>query len=331
MLRKNDKEQIINYENSIKKSNELSMAKLNHGLTLQQMQLLAFAIYSTQQDGKTDFHKVDFERKFGLSRYLSRDAYEDSDKISSLRFSTSNLEEKKFRFTPIFSEIQYIDGLFKVEWNPKFLPHILELKDKYITTDLTITSKFKSSFSWTLYDYLKAHYGYWHKEVSKEALLNLFGVENKKTYVSNTGRFKQSVLDVAIEELKKYTEFDIHYKEIKVGRTITGFDLIWSTGEKVESATTRQIQEIRRVLDMIFSDSFKYLDLNDSEKRKRAFEILEELKTYLPQIEGPSYISKKQADILINKINMYLNELETNLEIDKNPIPPTYNWLDNKK
>ena len=70
------------------------------------------------------------------------------------------------------------------------IPHIFELKEKYIITDLTITSQFKSGFSWTLYDYLKAHYGYWHKPISKEALMRLFGVENKKTYQSNTGRFQ---------------------------------------------------------------------------------------------------------------------------------------------
>ena len=74
MARKNDKKQVVSYENSIKKSNEFSMAKLSHGLTLQQMQLLAYAIYSTQQDGKTEFHKADFEKKFGLSRYLTEDA-----------------------------------------------------------------------------------------------------------------------------------------------------------------------------------------------------------------------------------------------------------------
>ena len=66
MGRRNEKKQIINYENSIKKSNELSMAKLSQGLTLNQMQLLAYAIYSTQQNGKTEFHKADFEKKFDI-------------------------------------------------------------------------------------------------------------------------------------------------------------------------------------------------------------------------------------------------------------------------
>ena len=53
VVRKNEKKTLTNYENSIKKSNELSMAKLNQGLTLNQMQLLAFAIFSTQQNGIT--------------------------------------------------------------------------------------------------------------------------------------------------------------------------------------------------------------------------------------------------------------------------------------
>ncbi|WP_369678784.1 hypothetical protein [Planococcus faecalis] len=51
---------------------------------------------------------------------------------------------------------------------------MLELKDKYITTDLTIASKFKSSFTWTLYDYIKGHYNFWYKNISKDGLLKLF-------------------------------------------------------------------------------------------------------------------------------------------------------------
>lgn len=44
MGRENSKIISINYDNSLKKSNELSMAKLSQGLSLNQIQLLAFAI-----------------------------------------------------------------------------------------------------------------------------------------------------------------------------------------------------------------------------------------------------------------------------------------------
>ena len=110
LTRKNNKEKYITYDSSIKKSNEMSMAKLNQGLDLNQMQLLAYAIYSTQQDGKTSFIKADFEKEFKLTKYNTEDAYADSSKISLLQFSTQDLENKKFSFFNVFSSIFNIEN-----------------------------------------------------------------------------------------------------------------------------------------------------------------------------------------------------------------------------
>src|SRR3954463_13461355 len=150
------------------------MAKLNQGLTLNQMQLLAYAIYSTQQDGKTEFIKADFEKKFGIEKYKTTDAKEDVSKLSRLQFTLVDLENDEFDYWNVFQRIRYKDGLFIFKWSEDIVPHILELKEKYITTDLTITAQFKSGFSWILYEYLKAHFGYWHKPLPKEALMKLF-------------------------------------------------------------------------------------------------------------------------------------------------------------
>lgn len=328
MARKNDKKQVVSYENSIKKSNELSMAKLSQGLTLNQMQLLAYAIYSTQQDGKTEFHKADFEKKFGLSRYLTEDAYKDSERILSLKVSTEDLENAKFKFWNVFSSMEYDKGLFQFEWNPKMIPHILELKEKYNTADLTITSQFKSGFSWTLYDYIKAHYGYWHKPISKEALMRLFSVEDRKTYLKSTAQFKRGVLDVAINELNKYTEFEVWYVEEKQGRSIVGFDLHWSTGEKVASATKKQITEIKTILNAIHKDMFKYINLRNDENRQAAIDLVRNSEGMHVYIEEPICITKERAERLIMDANWMLKELERLLEADTNSKLPLYNWLE---
>src|SRR5690606_9865326 len=198
-------------ENSIEKSREISMSKLSQGLTLNQMQLLAYAIFSTQRNGKTEFHKADFEKKFGIEKYQTIHAKQDVQKISVLQFSIEDLDNDYFEYWNVFSSIKYKTGLFTFRWNEEFVPHILELKDKFVTTDLTITSQFKSGFSWTLYDFIKAHHGYWHKPISKDALMRLFGVADKKTYQKNTGDFKKMVLDVAIREINKYTELEVRY------------------------------------------------------------------------------------------------------------------------
>lgn len=327
-MRKNGKKQIISHENSIKKSNELSMAKLNQGLTLNQMQLLAYAIYSTQQDEKTEFIKADFEKKFGIEKYQTKHAKEDSLRLLDLKVSTEDLENEKFSFWNIFMGMEYDKGLFQFEWNPKMIPHILELKEKYITTDLTITSQFKSGFSWLLYDYIKAHYGYWHKLLSKDAFMRLFGVENKKTYQRNTGDFKKTVLDVALAEINQYTEFKVWYVEEKMGRTIVGFDLYWSTGEKVDSATKRQIKELKTILNAIHEDMFKYINLRNDENRQTAIEFVKAAEVMNVYTEEPICITKERADRLIMDANWTLRELERLLEADKNSKLPFYNWLE---
>ncbi|RKQ13450.1 replication initiation protein [Ureibacillus endophyticus] len=329
MVRKNEKTQLINYESSIVKSNEISLAKLNHGLTLNQMQLLAYAIYCTQQNGNTIFRKVEFENKFNIEKYQTIHARDDSEKLIGLKVSTEDLANEKFKFWNVFMSMEYEEGTFRFEWNPKMIPHILDLKEKYITTDLTITSKFKSSFSWILYDYLKAHYGYWHKPISKGALIRLFGVENKKTY-QNTAQFKRGVLDVAIKEINKYTELQVSYKEIKTGRAITGFDLHWSNGSTQASATKKQILELKAIVDVVFEDVFRYVNLKSDEARERAINLVKELEEYSLYTSGPICITKDRADFLLMKSNEILRELEILKGQDNNKVP-LYNWLEERE
>jgi Initiator Replication protein len=328
MVRHNEKKQLTTYENSIKKSNELSMAKLNHGLTLNQMQLLAFAIFSTQQNGATEFHKTDFEKKFELTRYNTVDARKDASKLSHLQFSIEDLENDYFEYWNFFRGIRYKEGLFTFKWTEELIPHILELKEKYITEDLTITSKFKSSFSWTLYDFLKAHYGYWHKPIKKEGLMKLFGVDEKKSYQSNTSLFKKKVLDIAVNEINEHTELEVRYNEERKGRSINGFDLIWSNGKTVVSATKKQIKELQVILDVIFDDVFKFVNLKDNDNREQAIEIVREMEQMKVYTELPICITKEKADILIQQANWNLRELNRFLQEDGKEELPFYDWLE---
>lgn len=328
MARHNDKKQVITYENTIKKSNELSMAKLNHGLTLNQMQLLAFAIYCTQQNGATEFRKADFEKKFEINQYRTEDARKDASKLSHLQFSIEDLEKDYFEYWNFFQGIRYKEGLFTFKWTEEMLPHILELKEKYITTDLTITAKFKSGFSWILYDYLKSHYGYWHKPLSKEALMRLFGVEEKKTYQKNTNDFKRIVLDTAIAEINEHTELEVRYKEEKKGRAIVGFDLIWSNGKTIPSATKKQISELTAILDIVFEDVFKFVNLKNDANREQAIEIVRSMEQMKVYTELPICITKEKADTLIQQANWNLRELNQFLKEDGKKELPFYNWLE---
>ena len=328
MSRKNNKKQSIIYENTIRKSNEVSMAKLNQGLSLNQMQLLAYAIYSTQKDGKTEFIKANFEKKFEMKKYQTIQAKEDAQRLLRLQFSIEDLENDYFEYWNVFGSIRYKKGEFSFKWNEEFIPHILELKENYVITDLTITSNFKSEFSWVLYEYLKAHYGYWHKELSKEALMKLFGVETRATYIKNTSRFKYTVLDVAIDELNQYTELKVWYKEIKKGRSIVGFELYWSTGVREAGATKKQLALLREIHDEVERKVFDYLALENSNSRDLARDYIFKIKDINNLVNEE--LTSKKADKLIKEAKeyyMYLQRLLENAGKERD-TSFYYNWLE---
>ena len=338
MARKNSKTQLISYENSIKKSNELSMAKLNRGLSLNQMQLLAFSIYCAQQNGVTEFHKADFEEKFGMARYKTEDAKKDSQRILGLQVGMEDDEDDTFEYWNVFTKMKYSKGLFRFTWAESMIPHILELKEKYyVTTDLTIASKFKSSFSWTLYEYLKSLPGHWYKIISKEDLMNLFGVQEVKSYKNNTGVFKGRVLDVAVQEINEHTELQVSYKDEKEGRSITGFRLDWSSGTKITGATKKQIKEIQGIIDITFEDMFQYVNINDENDRQRAIELIrkiEDLRVFTDENIG---ITSEKASNLIQRgvsdfktLNRLLEKNNRALSRDTVKKVKFYNWLEDR-
>ena len=276
--RKNGKEIVVDGSNSIKKSNELSMSKLNQGLTLTQMQLLGYCVYSTQQGNGRTFKKVDFEKTFGIDKYLTPRAAQDAEKVSHLRIAASvDLEQDKFKYRNAFAEINYEKGEFGYEFTPRMMGYITGLEDNYLITDLAVVANFKSSFSWTLYEYLKANYGCWYKTLSKQAVMNLFGVENKKSYQSNTGLLKKYVIDVAVEEINKYTELNINCESETSGRSITGFKFTWSTGATVQKATKKQMGVLKTMVDVVFEDAPIYNKIKDTGSREKVLTLVREV------------------------------------------------------
>lgn len=330
LARNNNKSSVYLYDHIIKKSNELSMSKMNQGLTLNQIQLFAYAIFSTQKDGKTEFRKHEFEHKFGINQLRPNDAMDNAYRLLDLKIQMRDSENEKGRGHNVFTDYFYDSGLFSFKWNENFLPHILELKEKYIITDLSVTSKFKSSFSWILYDYLKAHYGYWYIENTKEELMKLFCVEKVKSYQRNTSIFKNKVLNVAIKELIEYTELDVWYIEIKKGRAIVGLELHWSTGKREAGATDKQVDLLWKVHDEVERRMFDYLALENANSRDRARTNIIKLKEIKKHINEK--LTSKQASEFIKETHALYNQLQYLLENDGHERDPSiyFNWLEDE-
>jgi ribosome-binding ATPase YchF (GTP1/OBG family) len=177
---------------------------------------------------------------------------------------------------------------------------------------------------------LKAHYGYWHLPVSKEALLKLFGVENKKSYLMNTGMFKLKVLDVAVSEINELTELKILYKEEKRGKSIVGFDLHWSYGTIVPSATEKQMKHLEEIVLLIKEDMFIFINLQEKKNREEAIEMIKEIENMNAFLIRPAVITRDYANELIKKATNSLNRLNYFLKEDNQETieVPLFNWLE---
>jgi len=324
LSRNNNKTTLVTEKNSIMKSNDFSVAKLNQGLSLKQMQLLVFAILSTQKDGKTKFNKHEFQDQFEISKYNTANARKDVEKLFDLSFSTVDLENDYFDYLRVFQRMIYKNGVFSFKWTDDMIPHILELK-QYNLTDLTLTSQFKSGFSWVLYDYLKGHYGNWFKEISKEALMRLFNVEDRVTYQRSTALFKTSVLDVAIKEINDYTELEVWYTEKRVGNKIVGFVLHWSTGKRKTIATDKQIKLLTEISEEVEKNMLEYLSVKNIEAARTYIIKIKKINLYLK-----NGMSVPEADKLIKESLEYYRMLEHLLENDgtKRDTSIYFNWLE---
>src|SRR5699024_10028324 len=222
-------------------------------------------------------------------------------------------------------------GVFEFEWNKRMLPHILELKEKYVLTDLTITSKFKSGFSWILYDYLKAHYGYWNKELSKESLMKLFAVEDRKTYKKSTSEFKRGVLNVAINEINEFTELEVWYTEEKVGNKIMNFKLYWSTGKREAGATKKQLTLLREIHDEVERNLFDYFALKNTDSLEMARNNIMKIKEINKQVNDK--LTSERAKDLIWEAKLLYKQLQNLLEKDENKRDTSvyFNWLNGEE
>lgn len=315
----------------VKKSNEMTLAQMSHGLSMNEMQLLAYAIYVTQKDNATSFIKADFERQFGMERYVTKRASQDSKRLRSLGISTENLQIDEFDYLNVFQRISYKKGTFSFKWTEDILPHILDIQGKYILTDLTLVSKFNSSFSWVLYEYLKAKYGCWYTTFTKDEIIELFGIEKTSSYMSNTGLLKKKVLDMAVKEINEHTELEVSYEDIKEGRSIVGFKILWSRGKTVSKATKSQMDTLCTMLKSVFKDTLMYAEIENEINRKRALSVVKDLTTMKETyFDGEVGMTSELYTELLESVTNKINILNGLVEVEDPALEvPMFDWLNN--
>ena len=203
------------------------------------------------------------------------------------------IEESPDRWEIInwFSYFRYRDGVITCRFDKGLKPYLLEMKNRFVISDLRMVLPMRSSYSKRVYLMLKEYAKIGDRTMDLEDLQDLLRVpKSLKTYAD----FKRKVLIKSKEDINKFTDLKVDFKEIKLGRKVSKIVfIIKKNDEDLKSfiCTIRDLYTNQRLTyykDMALkcddkgllynSDTMKTLNKNDALK---AWEYLHSNRTIL--------------------------------------------------
>lgn len=166
-------------------------------------------------------------------------------------------DEKQILVSGWFSSIIYLKdtGYIRATIDEKLKPYLLGLKKEFVQAKLPTLLKFNSKYTSRLFLLLKSDF-----DRQKQYNKNLFVVydiadlqtrfELPKSYMQYSN-FKDKFLSNSIEEINKYTDLTVEYKELKTGRKITSIEFCISEKEKTQEQLKKKIETTKTLPDHI--------------------------------------------------------------------------------
>jgi plasmid replication initiation protein len=134
-------------------------------------------------------------------------------------------------------------GDITLYFSPTIIPYLTELKGNFTKYKLEHISKFRSVHSIRIYELL-CQYGFiGERELELEELKAILGLEDKYARPSN---FISRVIDVAVDEINKYSNIKVAYGIRKTGKRITHIQLSFDMKNYRESKTITTIDDFVR-------------------------------------------------------------------------------------
>jgi plasmid replication initiation protein len=130
------------------------------------------------------------------------------------------IEENADRWEIInwFSYFKYRDGVITCRFDKGLKPYLLEMKNRFVVSDLRMVLPMRSSYSKRVYLMLKEYSKIGERTIELEDLQDLLRVpKSLKTYAD----FKRKVLIKSKEDINKFTDLKVDFKEIKLGRKVS--------------------------------------------------------------------------------------------------------------
>jgi plasmid replication initiation protein len=148
------------------------------------------------------------------------------------------------------------NSYIECSFDPHLKPYLLQLKEEFVQAKLPTLLSFKSKYSSRLFLLLKSDYDRQKKFktnlfVTYEISFLISQFEMPKSCCQRYSKFKEFLLDTALDEVNEKTELKIIYKELKIGRKITSIKFCISEKEKTQSQLKKVMENTKTLSDYI--------------------------------------------------------------------------------
>ena len=233
----------------ITKSNKL-IQKTRYSLTLQEQKILLYIIQKVKP-ADTDFETYTISIKEFCE--ISGINHSNGKNYMNVKKAILGLKNKAFWFElPDGSEVT-MDWIAKakiskekstieVRLDEDLKPHLLELKEFFVSYRFYYVMAMKSQFSVRLYELLKSYGNLGNVTFKIETLKERLDLLPDKFAQWND--LKRYVIEKAIDEINLLTDLNVEYEPIKDGRTVTKVKFVMT--EKSQAATQESEKQIEK-------------------------------------------------------------------------------------
>lgn len=294
----------------VKKSNTFIVAKYKS--TLLENQIVSLALTRLKIDTQSKCPVAEFfsgEIKDMLGRNKDSNIYKKLKRASeSIVGHVISIENGKgdFKVFSMITNAEYIDGIFKIQFNKEMTPLISNLSGDYTSYELSNVTGFKSDYSYRIYELLKKETYRINPALPNDRVSREFGLSELKAMIGvvnvdevavrkaiNAGKnwddiveniavekqfkdwyeFRRQVLDKAKKELEEKTDIKFDYITRRAGgggkvKKITFVIQLNDPSEHVVEKMQNQAKAIRNRMGNNYKQlSLEDYDLSDSLKK----------------------------------------------------------------
>lgn len=231
-------------DNSVTKSNALSRAYYRFSISEKRvMEALISRLHPMRSDNDLqdiELTAVEYSKAYGLA--LNHSYGELSNAVDGLitKIITTTQGPDLIK-TPIMVEARYKEheGRIVCTLNPRIVPHLIGLREKFSSYPLAKAVSFKSSYTWRFYEILvswaqpKANTGGrfigWFN-IETDELRQMLGVPNSYNY----GMFRKSVLEHVTDEIYDKANIILKMEPKKTSRRITSYSVTFMESDQLK-------------------------------------------------------------------------------------------------